>query len=158
MASSSPTEQSTRNVAERWFAALTGRDMQMALSCLADDVEWINYNAVPGYNDEMPWIGTRHGPAEVLKKLSSGENVDPSLYYMRTTPWFETGDARYAWLQQATVIIIDEGPPEPQVGHMKIGISMVHSRSQLAQRSSAGISSCSSRAPSQTVPLDTNSK
>jgi hypothetical protein len=44
--------------------------------------------------------GYRHGPAEVLEKLSSGKEVDPSLYYMRTTPLFETGDARYAWLNR----------------------------------------------------------
>jgi hypothetical protein len=44
--------------------------------------------------------GYRHGPADVLKKLSLGEEVDPSLYYMRTTPLFETGDARYAWLNR----------------------------------------------------------
>ena len=44
--------------------------------------------------------GYRHGPVEVLKKLASGEDVDPSLYYMRTTPLFETGDARYAWLNR----------------------------------------------------------
>ena len=44
--------------------------------------------------------GYRHGPAELLKKLSLGEEVDPSLYYMRTTPLFETGDSRYAWLNR----------------------------------------------------------
>ena len=44
--------------------------------------------------------GLRHGPPEVLKRLMSGENVDPSLYYMRTSPTFETGDARYAWLNR----------------------------------------------------------
>jgi hypothetical protein len=44
--------------------------------------------------------GLRHGPAEVLKKLMTGEAVDPALYYMRTTPSFETGDARYAWLNK----------------------------------------------------------
>ena len=44
--------------------------------------------------------GYRHGPAEVLKRISLGEAVDPSLYYMRTTPLFETGDARYAWLNR----------------------------------------------------------
>lgn len=68
---SSPTEHSTRDVAERWFAALTGGDIQTALTLLADDVEWINYKAVPGYNDEMPWIGTRHGPAEVLASFQT---------------------------------------------------------------------------------------
>jgi hypothetical protein len=44
--------------------------------------------------------GLRHGPPEVLKKLLSGETVDPSLYYMRTSPSFETGDSRYAWLNR----------------------------------------------------------
>jgi len=48
--------------------------------------------------------GYRHGPAEVLKKLSAGEEVDPSLYYMRTTPLFETGDARYAWLNRIVCV------------------------------------------------------
>jgi hypothetical protein len=44
--------------------------------------------------------GYRHGPADVLDKISKGESVDPSLYYMRTTPLFETGDPRYAWLNR----------------------------------------------------------
>jgi hypothetical protein len=48
--------------------------------------------------------GYRHGPAEVLEKLSAGEEVDPTLYYMRTTPLFETGDARYAWLNRIVCI------------------------------------------------------
>jgi uncharacterized protein DUF3237 len=44
--------------------------------------------------------GYRHGPKEVIAKLAAGEPVDPQLYYMRTTPLFETGDARYAWLNR----------------------------------------------------------
>ena len=48
--------------------------------------------------------GLRHGPPEVLQKLSQGEQVDPSLYYMRTTPSFETGDARYAWLNKMVCV------------------------------------------------------
>ena len=48
--------------------------------------------------------GLRHGPAEVLRKLSLGESVEPSLYDMRTTPSFETGDARYAWLNKLVCV------------------------------------------------------
>jgi hypothetical protein len=48
--------------------------------------------------------GYRHGPADVLKKLSLGEAVDPSLYYMRTTPSFETGDSRYSWLNRMVCV------------------------------------------------------
>lgn len=48
--------------------------------------------------------GYRHGPADVIERLARGEAVDPALYYMRTTPWFETGDPRYAWLNRLVCI------------------------------------------------------
>jgi len=48
--------------------------------------------------------GYRHGPPEVIARLAKGEPVDASLYYMRTTPWFETGDARYAWLNRLVCV------------------------------------------------------
>ena len=48
--------------------------------------------------------GYRHGPAEVLRRLSAGEPVDPSAYYMRTTPRFETGEERYAWLNRIVCV------------------------------------------------------
>ena len=48
--------------------------------------------------------GYRHGPDEVMKRLAAGEAVDPTLYYMRTTPWFETGDSRYAWLNRIVCV------------------------------------------------------
>jgi hypothetical protein len=48
--------------------------------------------------------GYRHAPDAIIKSLSRGENVDPSLYYMRTTPRFETGDARYAWLNRIVCV------------------------------------------------------
>ncbi len=38
------------------------------------------------------------GPADVTGRLTAGEPVDASLYYMRTTPRFETGAERYRWL------------------------------------------------------------
>jgi hypothetical protein len=48
--------------------------------------------------------GYRHGPEEVLRRIARGENVDPGQYYMRTTPLFETGDARYAWLNRIVCV------------------------------------------------------
>lgn len=48
--------------------------------------------------------GYRHGPREVIERLAHGEDVDPALYYMRTTPWFETSDARYAWLNRVVCV------------------------------------------------------
>lgn len=48
--------------------------------------------------------GLRHGPPEIIRKLAAGEAVDPAMYYMRTTPAFETGDARYGWLNRMMCI------------------------------------------------------
>src|SRR5436305_8882385 len=44
----------------------------------------------------MSSFGLRHGPVEVLAALSRGEPVDPSEYYFRTAPRFETSAPRYA--------------------------------------------------------------
>lgn len=61
--------------------------------------------------------GVRRGPPNVLAQLARGEAVDPALYYMRTTPKFETADPRYLWLndvvavgsgiRQADAVVID---------------------------------------------------
>ncbi len=48
--------------------------------------------------------GYRHGPQEVIARLARGEEVDPGLYYMRATPWFETSAPRYAWLNRTICI------------------------------------------------------
>ena len=62
--------------------------------------------------------GYRHGPADVLKKLAAGEDVDPALYYMRTAPLFETGDARYAWLNR--LICVGTGARKKSSVHLEI--------------------------------------
>ena len=61
-------------------------------------------------------FGFRHGPAEVIAALARGEAVDPSRYYMRTHPRFETGDERYAWLNR----IICVGTGSRQADHVRI--------------------------------------
>jgi hypothetical protein len=55
--------------------------------------------------------GYRHGPEDVIRRVAAGETVDPKLYYMRTTPWFETGDARYAWLNR--IVCVGTGARRP---------------------------------------------
>ena len=62
--------------------------------------------------------GYRHGPADVLKRLAAGEDVDPSLYYMRTAPLFETGDPRYAWLNR--LICVGTGARRKSSVHLEI--------------------------------------
>src|ERR1700680_4185564 len=46
----------------------------------------------------MSYRGYRHGPKDVIERLNRGEVVDPSLYYFRATPYFETGSDTYAWV------------------------------------------------------------
>jgi uncharacterized protein DUF3237 len=46
----------------------------------------------------MTSYGLRHGPPEVLAALARGEAVDPSKYYFRTAPRFETSAPQYAFL------------------------------------------------------------
>ena len=62
--------------------------------------------------------GYRHGPAEVLKRLAAGENIDPAQYYMRTTPLFETGDERYAWLNR--IVCVASGARRPTAVELEV--------------------------------------
>jgi hypothetical protein len=48
--------------------------------------------------------GLRHGPLEVLARLAQGEDTDPTTYYFRTTPTFETGSPPYAWLNDVIAV------------------------------------------------------
>jgi Protein of unknown function (DUF3237) len=52
----------------------------------------------------MSSFGFRHGPADVLAALARGETVDPSKYYFRTTPRFETSAPAYAYLNRVIAI------------------------------------------------------
>jgi hypothetical protein len=48
--------------------------------------------------------GYRHGPKDVIERMAKGEDVDPALYYMRATPWFETSAPAYAWLNRTICV------------------------------------------------------
>ena len=64
---------------------------------LTDDGEhiYISYN---GYMSD----------ASLIFKIMNGEQVDPSSYYFRTTPYFETASKKYAWLNTVVAIGIGE--------------------------------------------------
>ena len=53
----------------------------------------------------MRWKGLRHGPKDVMERLNGGETVDPSAYYFRTTPYFETSSENYSWLNRICSIV-----------------------------------------------------
>ena len=48
----------------------------------------------------MHYRGLRHGPQWVLDRLAKGEKVDPSEYYFRTAPRFETASEKYSFLNR----------------------------------------------------------
>ena len=52
----------------------------------------------------MKYGGFRHGPKDVMDRLARGEAVDPTEYYFRITPLFETGSQKYAWLNRIITI------------------------------------------------------
>ncbi|HAB48737.1 MAG TPA: DUF3237 domain-containing protein, partial [Lautropia sp.] len=52
----------------------------------------------------MSYKGMRHGPAEVIERLNKGEAVDPSSYYFRSTPLFETASPKYQWLNKLMAV------------------------------------------------------
>ena len=53
----------------------------------------------------------RHGPAWVIEQLNKGEKVDPSQYYFRTTPWFETASEKYRFLNR--IVCVATGRRDP---------------------------------------------
>jgi hypothetical protein len=52
----------------------------------------------------MAYRGVRHGPKEVMARLSKGEAVDPAEYYFRISPLFETAAPQYAWLNNLLAV------------------------------------------------------
>jgi hypothetical protein len=62
----------------------------------------------------MAYKGVRHGPREVIQRLESGETVEPTSYYFRISPMFETAAEKYGWLNGIVAIGIghrfSEGP------------------------------------------------
>jgi hypothetical protein len=56
----------------------------------------------------MSYRGVRHAPSEVSEALARGERVDPSRYYLRIAPFFETSGLRHAWLNHIVAVGMGE--------------------------------------------------
>jgi hypothetical protein len=52
----------------------------------------------------MNYNGLRHGPPEVIDRLARGDPVEPSQYYFRIAPRFETGSEKYNWLNRILAV------------------------------------------------------
>ncbi len=74
----------------------------------SDDVLQLDVRATLRTEDgalvNMAYRGVRHGPAEVIARLDRGEAVEPSEYYFRTTPYFETSAPSYLWLNKIVAV------------------------------------------------------
>ena len=55
--------------------------------------------------------GVRHAPPDVMNRLTAGEALDPSLYYFRTVPSFETAAPAWAWLMRFIFVCLGERYP-----------------------------------------------
>lgn len=55
--------------------------------------------------------GVRHGPTPVMQRILRGEPVEPNEYYLRNAPFFETGAAKYDWLNR--IVSVGIGRREP---------------------------------------------
>jgi len=56
-------------------------------------------------------LAYRHGPPDVVAALAAGRPVDPANYYFRGATFFETSDARYAWMTKSIVVCTGEREP-----------------------------------------------
>jgi hypothetical protein len=56
--------------------------------------------------------GVRRASAEVSARLAAGEQVDPSHYYFRSSPVFETGSKTHRWLTEAMFVGVGERWPD----------------------------------------------
>ena len=60
----------------------------------------------------MHYTGVRYGTPEVMDRIAAGETVDPSEYYLRNTPYFETAAARYDWLNRIVAVGVGRRMPD----------------------------------------------
>ena len=52
----------------------------------------------------MSYQAVRAGSAAILEKLDKGEPVDPTSYYFRMNPTFETQTGKYDWMNRIIAV------------------------------------------------------
>jgi hypothetical protein len=60
----------------------------------------------------MAYTGIRHGSRDVMRRIAAGEVVDPSEYYLRKTPYFETAAPQYDWLNRIVAVGVGRRMPD----------------------------------------------
>ena len=60
----------------------------------------------------MYYTGVRYGTAEVMQRIADGEEVDPSEYYLRNTPYFQTSAPQYDWMNRIVSVGVGRRMPD----------------------------------------------
>jgi hypothetical protein len=84
---------------------VSGNDWQSVRtdSCIKLDVRLV-LRTTDGALIVMTYQCLRAGPPSVVEKLDSGEAVDPSSYYFRMSPLFETSAPKYDWMNRVIAV------------------------------------------------------
>jgi hypothetical protein len=118
---STPIEAGTAGgVTKRMIPIIGGRVSGPALSgeVLAGGADWQSIRAdgtteiyaryliksASGAIIEVENPGIRRGPADVMRRLRAGEDVDPALYYFRSAPRFRTAAPEYTFLMDSVCV------------------------------------------------------
>ena len=85
-----------------WMGVAIGRQ------CATMALPTLNVRLVLKTKDDaligMTYRGVRHGPADVMERIEKGEAVDPTSYYFRINPLFETAAAKYDWINRIVAV------------------------------------------------------
>ena len=62
--------------------------------------------------------GVRTASADIIKRLTAGEDIDPALYYFRTCPRFEVAAGPHDWLRRS--VFVCQGIRHPTTVELRI--------------------------------------
>ena len=60
----------------------------------------------------MYCTGVRYKTPEVMERIATGEEVEPSEYYLRNMTYFETASATYDWLNRIVAVGVGRRLPD----------------------------------------------
>jgi Protein of unknown function (DUF3237) len=92
---------------------VSGNDWQSVRtdSCIKLDVRLV-LRTTDGALIVMTYECLRAGPSEVMQRLDKGEDVDPTSYYFRMNPMFETSSPKYDWMNRIITVGIGHRLPD----------------------------------------------
>jgi hypothetical protein len=80
-------------------------------SCIKLDVRLV-LKTTDGALIVMTYQCLRAGTPDIMERLDKGENVDPTSYYFRMNPMFETSCKKYEWINRIVAVGIGHRPPD----------------------------------------------